>query len=367
LKLIETMQRSKHIHRQARIRVVGIGSGGRTAVNRLIAGGVYGVDFVTMDTDTEALRESLAPMVVRLSKTAGDSRGAAGDTQRGKLAATASSKAIGQVLQGSDLVFVLAGLGGGTGSGAAPVVSQIARRQGALVIGIVTYPFAFEGLNRSSNARNGIATLRSHTDTLIVIPNDRLLNLSNGRVGFHETYRLAQSFWQQSIQGISDLVNHSGLINVDFADVRSIMAEGGAAIITSGRGVGQDRVKKAAMAATRSDLLGVTIDGAHGVLFNVVGGPDMNLLEIEEAAHIITGRVQSGANVIFGAAINGALENEIRITVIATGFAFTRSAGGMADRRRAPSEVGKIALPWQVEPGPDVVQALPRFTFTRRP
>lgn len=344
------MQRTKRTHQQARIRVVGIGSGGRTAVNRLIKGGAYGVDFVTMDTDTEALRESLAPIVVRLGKTAGDSRGAAGNVERGKAAAMASSRAIGEALQGSDLVFVLTGLGGGTGGGAAPVVSQIARREGALVIGIVTYPFAFEGLKRSTNARDGIATLRRCTDTLIVIPNDRLLKLSNGRVGFHETYRLAQGFWQQSIQGISDLVNHSGLINVDFADVRSIMAEGGAAIIATGRGVGEGRVRKAAVAATRSELLGVTIDGANGVLFNVVGGPKMSLLEIEEAAEIITERVQSGANVIFGAAINGALDEEIRITVIATGFAFKRPHGGVADRTPAASEKSSLALPWQVEP-----------------
>jgi cell division protein FtsZ len=171
--------------------------------------------------------------------------------------------------------------------------------------------------------------------------------LANGRVGFHETYRLAQSFWQQSIQGISDLVNHSGLINVDFADVRSIMGEGGAAIIATGRGVGHDRVRKAAVAATRSDLLGVTIDGANGVLFNVVGGPTMSLLEIEQAAQIITARVQPKANVIFGAAINGALEEEIRITVIATGFAFKRPPAGVADRTPAS---GRVALPWQVEP-----------------
>jgi cell division protein FtsZ len=344
------MQRTKRTHQQARIRVVGIGSGGRTAINRLIAGGAYGVDFVTLDTDTEALRDSLAPIVIRLGKTASDSRGAAGDVERGKAAAMASSRAIGEALQGSDLVFILTGLGGGTGSGAAPVVSRIARREGALVIGIVTYPFAFEGLKRSTNARNGIAALRRCTDTLIVIPNDRLLKLSNGRVGFHETYRLAQGFWQQSIQGISDLVNHSGLINVDFADVRSIMAEGGAAIIATGRGLGQDRVRKAAVAATRSNLLGVTVDGAHGVLFNIVGGPKMNLLEIEEAAEIITSHVQPGANVIFGAAINGALEDEIRITVIATGFAFRRPPGGVSDRTPAPSELEELALPWQIEP-----------------
>jgi cell division protein FtsZ len=320
------MQRTKRTHLHARIRVAGIGSGGRTAVNRLIAGGAYGVDFVTLDTDTDALRESLAPLVVRLSKTAADSRGAAGNVERGKEAALASSMAIGKALHGSDLVFVLAGLGGGTGSGAAPVVSQIARREGALVIGIVTYPFSFEGSQRSTNARNGIEALRRCTDTLIVIPNDRLLNLSKGRVGFHETYRLAQGFWGQSIQGISDLVNHSGLINVDFADVRSIMAEGGAAIIATGRGHGQDRARKAAAAATRSNLLGVTVDGAHGVLFNVVGGPDMSLLEIEEAAEIITTRVHPKANVIFGA------------------------AGRFTDQASETVEIGERAQPWQLEP-----------------
>lgn len=344
------MQRTKRTHQQARIRVAGIGSGGRVAVNRLIAGGVYGVDFVTMDTDTEALRDSLAPIVVRLGKTAGDSRGAAGSVERGEAAAKASSSAIRKALQGSDLVFVLAGLGGGTGSGAAPIISQVARREGALVIGIVTYPFSFEGLTRSTNAQKGIATLRRWTDTLIVIPNDRLLKLSNGRVGFHETYRLAQGFWQQCIQGISDLVNHSGLINVDFADVRSIMAEGGAAIIATGRGEGQDRVRSAALAAMRSDLLGVTIDGASGMLFNIVGGPEMSLLEIEEAAELITARAQPEANVIFGAAINGALEDEIRITVIATGFTFKNPPMGVVDRSRPPAGPGISALPWQVEP-----------------
>ena len=344
------MQRTKRSHQYARIRVVGIGSGGRTAVNRLIASGAYGVDFVALDTDTEALRESLAPLVVRLSKTAADIRGAAGRVERGKEAALASSMAIGKALRGSDLVFVLAGLGGGTGSGAAPVVSQIARREGALVIGIVTYPFSFEGPQRSTNARNGIAALRRCTDTLIVIPNDRLLSLSKGRVGFHETYRLAQGFWGQSIQGISDLVNHSGLINVDFADVRTIMAEGGAAIIATGRGQGQDRARKAAASATRSNLLGVTIDGAQGLLFNVVGGPDMSLFEIEEAAEIITARVHPKANVIFGAAINGALENEVRITVIATGFAFKRPGGQIMSHSSGAAAMSEAALPWQVEP-----------------
>lgn len=343
------MQRRKRAHQQARIRVAGVGSGGRTAVNRLISGGVYGVDFVTLDTDTEALRETLAPMVVRLSKTAADSRGAIGRVDRGREAALASSAAIAEALQGSDLVFILAGLGGGTGSGATPIVSQVARREGALVVGIVTYPFSFEGPQRSLNARNGIAALKRCTDTLIVIPNDRLLSLSKGRVGFHETYRLAQGFWQQSIQGVSDLVNHSGLINVDFADVRSIMAEGGAAIIATGRGQGRDRARKAAASATRSNLLGVTIDGAQGVLFNVVGGPDMSLFEIEEAAEIITARVDSKANVIFGAAINGALENEIRITVIATGFAFKRPSGRVADLMTATAETDQMTLPWQLE------------------
>ena len=226
----------------------------------------------------------------------------------------------------------------------APIVVEIANHNRALVIGIVTYPFAIEGERRTTTAREGIASLKKVADTLIVVPNDRLLELGNGAIGFHETYRLANDIWHQSIHGISELLNQSGLINVDFADLRSIMSKGGAAIIASGRGQGADRARRAAEQALHSKLLGIAVDGANGVLFNVTGGPDMTLLEVEEAAAIITRRVHADANVIFGAAIDQTLVNEMCITVIATGFGFT------IPERRARFHAPRV--PWQPKPVP---------------
>jgi cell division protein FtsZ len=336
----------------ARIRVVGVGSGGKTAINGMIAGGVHGVDFLTIDTDAASLRESRAPLHIRIGKVADDIKGTGGNAERGCQAALGSIEAIGNALYGSDLVFIVTGLGGGTGSGAAPIVAQIAKRQGALVIGTVTYPFPFEGEERAIIAQRGVAQLRNWTDTLIVIPNERLLKSSGGAIGFHETYRLAQAVWRQSVQGISDLVNQSGLINVDFADVRSIVSEGGGAVIATGRASGRDRARQAAEQATHSDLLGITIDGAHGVLFNICGGADMSLQEVEQAAEIITRRVHSDANVIFGAAIDQALADEIHITVIATGFTFSSAAFDAVSglRRRIQLEPGDRS--WKLEPTP---------------
>jgi cell division protein FtsZ len=342
------MQRSKRAAQMARIRVVGVGGGGRTAVNQMVAANFYGVDFLTVDTDVTALKESRAPFQLRIGDESALDRGAAGIAERGQRAALFSIEAIRNALHGSDLVFIIAGLGGGTGTGAAPIIAQAAKEQNALAIGIVTYPFSFEG-ERVRTARKGIAWLKSWTDTLIVIPNDRLLKMANGAIGFHETYRLAHEVWYQSVQGVSELISSSGLINVDFADVRSIMSEGGGAIIASGRAQGKDRARYAAEKATQSDLLGLTIDGAHGVLFNVSGGTDMNLLEVERAAEIITSRAHPQANVIFGAAIDPRLEDEIRITVIATGFGFgdiREKKVGSTIRRARPAGAGQ---PWQLE------------------
>lgn len=323
------MQRRKNPQQLARIRVVGVGSGGKTAVNGILASGLFGIDCLAIDMDVGSLSESQAPFRLRIGQNSFDGRGAAGDPGRGRRAAIASKAVIDQALFGSDMVFILAGLGGGTGSGAGPVVAEIAKQQGALVVGIVTFPFPFEGQQRITTARQGVSALRKWTDTLIVIPNDRLLQLADGAIGFHETYRMAHDIWFQSIQGIGELLGNSGVINVDFADVRAIMAEGGGAVIASGRGKGRDRARLAAESAARSDLLGITIDGAHGLLFNISGGPDMNLLEIEEAADILTGRAHPDANVIFGAAVNHTLEDEIRITVIATGFTFSQGEAGV--------------------------------------
>jgi cell division protein FtsZ len=340
------MQRRNPTQQLARIRVVGIGAGGLTAVNGLLDAGLYGVDFLTIDTDSTSMRNSKAPLHIRLGKENVDDSGAAGDPELGRKAALAAIRPIGSALRGSDLIFILAGFGGGSGTGAAPVVARIARRLGALVIGLVTFPFPFEGEKRAYTARRGIAWIRNWADTLVVIPNSQLLEQSGGQIGFHETYNLAHTIWKQSVRGITDLVNHSGLINVDFADVRAIMSEGGGAIIATGRAKGADRARRAAQKATQSDLLGITIDGAQGLLFNISGGPDLSLQEVEEAAEIITSRVNSKANVIFGAAVNHSITEEIRITVIATGFTFSSQMNDswvLPDRQLRP-HLGNLSL-----------------------
>jgi cell division protein FtsZ len=335
------MQRRKRSHPRADVRVVGIGGGGVTAVNDLIKHKIGGVGFLTIDGDIASVGTSRAPVHLRLGTKSTGRGGFLGNTMRGKEAALEATGSIQNALHGSDLVFVVAGLGGGAGTGAAPIVARIAKHVGALVIGIVTYPFSFEGASRTSNARDGLAAMRESTDTLIVIPNDRLLEQAGGTIGFHETYTLAHHIWYQSIMGISEMLGNSGLINVDFADVRTIISAGSGAVIATGRAAGPSRARTAAEMATRSDLLGVTIDGAHGVLFNVSGGPDMSLWEVEEAAEIITQRVHPEANVILGAAVDAALRDELCITVIATGFALAGAETG---------SLGEVV--WRPEPSP---------------
>lgn len=343
------MQRTKHTPQLARIRIIGVGAGGRTAVNDLMDTGTYGAETITIDTDSRSVEESKAHIQLRIGHNDVLDNGTAGKIDYGNRAAKSARHRIGNTILGSDLVFVIAGLGGGTGSGAAPVIAEIARKQGALVIGIVTYPFHFEGRSRLESAQESLSQLRNWADTLIVIPNDRLWQQARGAIGFHEVYRLANRIWRQSVQGICELVGRSGLINVDFADVRSVMAEGGEAIIASGQGHGKDRAAAAAKEATRSDLLGISIDGAAGLLFNISGGSDLSLLEIEEAAAIITEKARPQANVIFGAAINQSLINEIHITVVATGFRFTgldRTANETHIERLRPGLPGQ---PWKLE------------------
>lgn len=346
------MQRRENSPQLARIRVVGIGGGGKTALNGMMVENDHGVEYLTIDTDAITAKESRAPLHIRIGKVAKDVDGTGGNPERGRKAALGSVEAINNALYGSDLVFIIAGLGGGTGTGGAPVVAQVARRLGALVIGIVTYPFPFEDEGRIDTARKGVAQLRNWTDTLIVIPNERLLQSSGGTIGFHETYRIAQSVWKQSVRGISDLVNQSGLINVDFADVRTIVSEGGGAVIATGRASGKDRARQAAEQATHSDLLGITIDGAHGILFNVSGGADMSLQEVEQAAEIITRRAHNDANVIFGAVVNPALAGEVRITVIATGFTFAGSTRHHGEGLRDLIKTQTSKRSWQLEPVP---------------
>ncbi|MFW6098251.1 MAG: cell division protein FtsZ [Chloroflexota bacterium] len=318
------MQRAPELENFARIRVVGVGGGGSNAVNRMIEARVSGVDFVAVNTDSQALLLSDAPTRVHIGEKSTRGLGAGGDPEVGQKSAEESIEELREVLIGSDMVFVTAGMGGGTGTGAAPTVARLAREQGALTIGVVTRPFMFEGTKRSKVADAGLEQLNEHVDTLIVIPNDRLLELTDKRVSLKESFRMADDVLRQGIQGISELITVPGLINLDFADVRAIMSEGGAALMAVGHGDGEDRARMAAEEAIASQLLDVTIDGAHGILFNVTGGPNMSLYEVNQAAAIIRETAHPDANLIFGAVIDEGMEDQIRITVIATGFERTQ-------------------------------------------
>lgn len=304
----------------ARIKVVGVGGGGCNAVNRMIEEGLHGIEFIAVNTDAQALLLSDAPTRVRIGDKITRGLGAGSDPDVGRKAAEESAEDLYEVLKGSDMVFITAGLGGGTGTGATPIVSQIAREIGALTIGVVTRPFAFEGSRRSKSAEDGISRLKEQADTLIVIPNDRLLQIVDKRAGLKEAFSVADDVLRQGIQGISELITVPGLINLDFADVRAIMSEGGAALMAVGSASDEDRARKAAEMAISSELLDITIDGARGILFNVTGGSGLTLYEVTEAAAIIKETAHPDVNMIFGAVIDPNMGDEIRITVIATGF-----------------------------------------------
>ncbi len=304
----------------ARIKVIGVGGGGSNAVNRMIDEGIQGVEFIVVNTDAQALTLTKAPTKVRLGEKLTRGLGAGGDPEIGRKSAEESADELYNVLKGSDMVFVTAGMGGGTGTGAAPVVAQVAKESGALTIGVVTRPFTFEGMRRMQAAEQGIGKLKEHADTLIAIPNDRLLQIADKRASLQDAFRLADDVLHQGIQGISELITIPGLINLDFADVRAIMSEGGAALMAVGKGSGDERAKKAAEDAISSKLLDITIDGARGVLFNVTGGPNMTLFEVNQAAAIIRETAHPDVNLIFGAVIDPNMGDDIRVTVIATGF-----------------------------------------------
>jgi cell division protein FtsZ len=314
------MQRAPELENIAVIRVVGVGGGGCNAVNRMIAENVTGVDFVAINTDNQALLLSDAPTRVRIGEKLTRGLGAGGDPEFGQKAATESMEDLHEVLTGSDMVFITAGMGGGTGTGGAPIVAKVAREQGALTIGVVTRPFLFEGSQRMKSAEEGIEKLKEEVDTLIIIPNDRLLELTDRRVSLTESFSMADDVLRQGIQGISELITVPGLINLDFADVKTIMSEGGAALMAVGQSDGDDRARLAAEQAISSRLLDVTIDGARGILFNVTGGANMSLFEVNQAAAIIRETAHPDANLIFGAVIDESMGDEIRITVVATGF-----------------------------------------------
>jgi cell division protein FtsZ len=314
------MQRAPEVENFARIRVVGVGGGGSNAVDRMIAEGVTGVDFIAINTDAQALLLSTAQTRVRIGEKITRGLGAGGNSDIGEKAAEESIEDLYEVLNGSDMVFVTAGMGGGTGTGAAPIVASAAKEAGALTIGVVTKPFLFEGTQRAQVAEKGIDELKQQVDTLIAIPNDRLLQLTDKRMALNDSFKMADDILRQGIQGISELITVPGLINLDFADVRTVMSQSGAALMAVGIGQGEDRAKVAAEQAVSSRLLDVTIDGARGILFNVTGGPDMSLYEVNLAASIIRETAHPDANMIFGAVVDENMGDELRITVIATGF-----------------------------------------------
>lgn len=305
----------------AKIRVVGVGGGGGNALESMITGAqIQGVDFIAVNTDAQALLLNHAGTKVQIGEKLTKGLGSGGDPEMGRQAAEESVEKLKDILNGSDMVFLAAGMGGGTGTGAVPVIAKVAKELGALTIAVVTKPFTFEGTRRMVNAEDGIENLRDKVDTLIVIPNQRILDVVDKKVSLLEAFRVADSVLSQGVQGISDLITLPGLINVDFADVRSIMTNAGSALMGIGTGQGDNRAQTAARSAVSSPLLEISMEGARGVLFNITGGADLSMSEVDEAAKIIAEAADPDANIIFGTTIDENMKDQIKITVIATGF-----------------------------------------------
>lgn len=308
------------IEQFAQIKVIGVGGGGNNAVNRMIESQLKGVQFIAVNTDKQALFTSKAEYRIQIGEKLTKGLGAGANPEIGKKAAEESRDDIFQILQGADMVFVTAGMGGGTGTGAAPIVAQIAKEMGILTVGVVTKPFSFEGKRRMMHAEIGIAELKDKVDTLVTIPNDRLLQVIEKRTSILEAFKIADDVLKQGVQGISDLIAVPGLVNLDFADVKTIMFEQGLAHMGVGRASGEHRATEAAKQAIQSPLLETSIEGAKGVLLNITGGPNLGLFEVNEAAELVAQSADPEANIIFGAVINEDLKDELIITVIATGF-----------------------------------------------
>jgi cell division protein FtsZ len=316
------------------IKVIGVGGGGVNAVNRMIDAGVRGVEFIAVNTDAQALSMCDADIKIHIGGTITKGLGAGADPRVGRDAAEESREELKEAVRGADMVFVTAGEGGGTGTGAAPVIAQIAREQGALTVGVVTRPFAFEGAQRTRRAEDGIAELQKQVDSVIVIPNERLIQVVERRTSIIDAFRLADDVLRQGVQGITDLITVPGMINLDFADVRTIMQDAGASLMGIGTASGENRASEAAKAAISSPLLETTVSGATGVLLNITGGNDLGLFEIDEAAGIIRQAAHEDCNVIFGAVIDESIGDSLRVTVIATGFEGVETAPDPASAPR---------------------------------
>jgi cell division protein FtsZ len=345
----------------ARIKAIGIGGGGSNAITRMVREGIKGVDFVAMNTDGQALALAEAPTRIQLGEKLTRGLGAGGDHRVGGKAAQESLDIIEEVVAGADMVFIAAGMGGGTGTGGIPVVAEIAKKSGALTIAVVTKPFTFEGMHRREVAEEGLVELTNKVDTLIIIPNDRLLQLCDAKTTVDNAFRLADDALRLGVQAISEVVTVPGLINLDFADIKSVMKDAGPAWMSVGRASGQNRAAEAAKAAMASPLLDVSISGATGVLFNVTGGPSLTLFECNEAAQVIGQAVDPDANIIFGVVFDPKMDSDLRITVIATGFAKSTSGGvRSSEELRRLIKGGSDALDM-----PSFLRRTPRFPVSR--
>jgi len=330
--------------RIAKIKVIGVGGGGGNAVSTMIeTGTISGVEFIAVNTDAQVLLQNKAPTKLQIGEKLTKGLGVGGNPEIGALAAEESIEKLKELMIDSDMIFITAGMGGGTGTGAAPVVAQLAKESGALTVGVVTKPFAFEGTRRAIAAEDGIEKLKESTDTLIVIPNQRLMDVIDRKMTLLEAFKVVDSVLGQAVGGIADIITTAGLVNVDFADVKTIMKDAGSALLGIGTGVGENRAQMAARAAVSSPLLDLSIEGARGVLFNIAGGADLTMFEVDEAARIISSAADPDANIIFGAVVKDDLADQVRITVIATGFDETRS---------------RIAQMSQVQAKPPVVQGV---------
>src|SRR5215216_5509129 len=346
------------------IKVVGVGGGGTNAVSRMVEAGLSGVEFIAVNTDAQALLMSEADVKIHIGSKETRGLGAGADPAVGEAAAQETRDELKEALKGADMVFITAGEGGGTGTGAAPIVAELAKDElGALTVGVVTRPFSFEGRRRAEQAQRGIGNLSDRVDTLIVIENDRLLQVVEKRTSIVEAFRMADDILRQGVQGITDLITVPGLVNLDFADVRTIMRDAGSALMGIGIASGETRAEEAARIAVSSPLLESSIEGATGILLNVTGGPDMGLFEVNEAAEVMTGAADQNANVIFGAVIDHGLKDEVRVTVIATGFGPERYRRRRREQR--PEEEGEGRRTRTPDEGafevPDDVLEVPSF------
>ncbi|MEM9807159.1 MAG: cell division protein FtsZ, partial [Cyanobacteria bacterium P01_D01_bin.56] len=343
----------------ARIKVIGVGGGGCNAVNRMIDSGVSGIEFWSLNTDAQALVKSGTANHLQIGQKLTRGLGAGGNPAIGQKAAEESRDEISTAIEGADLVFITSGMGGGTGTGAAPVVAEAAKEAGALTVGVVTRPFTFEGRRRTTQAEEGIMALQECVDTLIIIPNDKLLSVISEQTPVQEAFQFADDILRQGVQGISDIITISGLVNVDFADVRAVMADAGSALMGIGVGSGKSRAREAAIAAISSPLLETSIDGASGAVLNITGGNDLTLHEVNAAAEIIYEAVDPNANIIFGAVIDERMQGEVRITVIATGFNSDFNSAPAAPA--APSRIAPLKRPSSIggNPAPPSPGALP--------